>query len=118
MFEPVPRGLIESESNQASVFRMRTARSRKVFHGESSISCSIERARLYIFTRPREIIPYCGFSYAGERANCCSTTCKNRRYAVIPIHGGPIIARKHERLVFASGKLDRVSLAGILRCYL
>lgn len=46
------------------------------------------------------------------------TTCKNRRYAVVPIHGGPIIARKHERLVFASGKLDRVSFVGILRCYL
>lgn len=33
--------------------------------GGHSISCSIERARLYIFTRAREIIPYCGFSYAG-----------------------------------------------------
>lgn len=97
--------------------------------GGHSISCSIERARLYIFTRAREIIPYCGFSYAGweggregveggGRGNCCSTTCKNRRYAVVPIHGGPIIARKHERLVFASGKLDRVSFVGILRCYL
>lgn len=43
--------------------------------GGHSISCSIERARLYIFTRAREIIPYCGFSYAGggERGNCCST---------------------------------------------
>lgn len=43
--------------------------------GRHSISCSIERARLYIFTRAREIIPYCGFSYAGggERGNCCST---------------------------------------------
>lgn len=88
--------------------------------GGHSISCSIERARLYIFTRAREIIPYCGFSYAGWEGggNCCSTTCKNRRYAVVPIHGGPIIARKHERLVFASGKLDRVSFVGILRCYL
>jgi len=36
------------------------------------------------------------------------------------IHGGPIIARKQERLVFAAGKLDRFACRGIpcagLRC--
>lgn len=46
--------------------------------------------------------------------NCCfSVRAKTEGTSMVPIHGGPIIARKHERLVFASGKLDRGPLAGI-----
>lgn len=46
--------------------------------------------------------PSGGSGYAVERANCCFSTCKNRRYAAVRIHGGLIIARKHERACFCS----------------